>query len=186
MKLPVRWALPLALAGSVAWMLATRETTFEWEDAAPPGSGLDRVHGSMTRNLFNVRGLSLDLHFADGFRFAWAGSASHAPAGLVESADGVHLVLLEWGRPLGERQRPAAALVCWVRDARGVGAPVVTPLFVPQPLVSRVTPSLRRYMRVPDEVVQQAARLPADELLRLHAAQAQRSACPNLLLARQL
>jgi hypothetical protein len=109
---------------------------YEWADRRAPGSQAKSIQGSLTRQAPYPRGLSLDVTFQDGMRSTWIGDASMAPAGLVERADGVYLVLHAWGRPHGEvrsGQAPGQLVSQW-RDGNGASAVpggVVTPLFMP-------------------------------------------------------
>lgn len=185
LKVLNRWTAGFAVVGFVLSWLFTHQTTYQWRDTPPAGSSLVQLEGSLNRTLFQVRGLSLQLRYADGHRLSWIGTPDFAPAGLVHSAQGAHLVLVEWGRPLGEAGRPLRAQVCWVRDPWPGATPMVAPLFVPQPLVRKLLPGQWRFEQVDPALVRDTPRLSAEELLRLHDAQPSRGACPNLYLADQ-
>ncbi len=158
------WMAAGALGVFVLSWLFTSETTYEWSEPPPAGTQLVQLGGSLNRNLFQIRGLSLQLRYADGHRLSWIGPPEFAPAGLVHSSQGVHLVLVEWGRPLGEEGRDRRTLVCWVRDQGSGSGTVVTPLFVPQPLVGKLLPGFRRFQQVDAETVQRAPRMSVAEL----------------------
>ncbi len=182
-----RWWWGGAALLALLALLFGRETRHAWRDVPPAASSIEQLQGSLTRNLFIVRGLSLDVRFRDGFRLLWTGDASHVPAGLVESESGVHLVLEAWAVPRGQASAARRTLVCWVRDAPVPAGPVVVvPLFTPEPLVSALSLNHRRFMTVDDAVVRAARRRPADELLRHVQAMPQAAACPNLALARSM
>lgn len=180
------WMGAASVLGALASFLFLRQTTDEWRDEAPAGSSLAQVQGSMTRSLFRIHGLGLKLRFDDGFRLSWIGPPDHVPVGLVESPRGVHLVLVDWARPLADAGQPRDTVVCWVRDGRPGTDTVVVPLFVPDALVSPIRPRLSRFTSVDPDLVRDAPRMPADEVLRRHDATPQRGACPNLFLAQQL
>lgn len=182
MKLLPRWSTLLVLAAAVPVWLHTQHTTYEWHDPPPAGGALVQVGGSLKRSLWVVQGLSLQLQWRDGQRFSWIGTPSHVPAGLVDTEQGVHLVLVQWGWPLAEPGPERGSIVCWVRDGRP-GPAVVTPLFMPEPLAARILPGFGYFVDVKPEVVQRAPRMAAAELLRRHDAQPQRGPCPNLYAA---
>jgi hypothetical protein len=169
--------------GGIVFFLLTRQATYEWRDTPPPESSIVRLEGSLTRNFFHIRGLSLNARFSDGFRLSWIGDSDYVPAGLVETEQGVHLVLVEWAQPRGQEGRERQTLVCWVREGRPGTPTVVVPLFTPEPLVSGIQLRWRRFMPVDAELVRQHPRMSTDELLRRHGGRQPAGACPNLFRA---
>lgn len=177
------WKLWIAGAGALCTLVGLLfggETSYEWRDDPPPASSLVQLEGSMTRNVVRVGGLSLQARFRDGYRLSWIGDASHVPAGLVETGQGVYLVLVAWGRPRGHDTRPRDTLVCWVRDGQPGTPTVVVPLFTPEPLVSPVMLSWRRFVPIDAEIVRRAPRMAPADLLQRLGTPADRGACPNL------
>jgi hypothetical protein len=159
---------------------------YEWADRAPSGSLAQSIRGSLTRQALVPRGLSLDVIFRDGVRFTWIGDAAMAPAGLVERADGVYLVLQAWGRPHGEVVAGQAPrhLVCQLREVHGVQAPqssAVTPLFVPTDVPYSFWPWVS-HVRVEPALVDRYPRAAAGELAGqvAGAVAAGVGACPDL------
>jgi hypothetical protein len=178
-----RWITGASVLGTMLAFLLGGQTTYEWRDEPPPGSSIVQLEGSLTRNLFRIGGLSLQARFSDGFRLSWIGDPGFVPAGLLETEQGVHLVLVEWALPRGEQGRERQTLVCWVRDGRAGAPTVVVPLFTPEPLVSGLQWRWRRFMPVDADVVRDAPRMSTDELLRRHGGQQPGGACPNLFRA---
>ncbi len=177
------WIAGASVLGTAIAFVLGGETSYEWRDEPPPGSSIVQLEGSLTRNFFRIGGLSLQARFSDGFRLSWIGDPSHVPAGLVETEQGVHLVLVEWAQPRGEAARERKTLVCWVRDGRPGAPTMVVPLFTPEPLVSGIQLRWGRFMPVDAEVVRNTPRMSADELLRRHGGQQPGGACPNLFRA---
>jgi hypothetical protein len=77
--------------GATPAFLRGGETTYEWRDEPPPGSSIERLEGSLARNVFRIGGLSLQARFSDGFRLSlqarfsdgfrlsWIGAPSFVP-----------------------------------------------------------------------------------------------------------
>jgi hypothetical protein len=191
----VVFVLASLLLSFVAWTVSHQwryPIRYEWADRTAPGSQAQSIQGSLTRQALYPRGLSLDVTFQDGMRSTWIGDASMAPAGLVERADGVYLVLHAWGRPQGELRSGQAPghLVCQWRDGHGASAVqggVVTPLFMPNEVPHTFWPWVSHVQVAPalvDRFQRAAERDLASQVARTVAAGA--GACPDLRRAKNI